>query len=97
VRAFVLTLLLMLLAAPAAANAEDGYDLWLRYRPDELPQTYRQRVTGLIVAGNSPTMQAARGELQRGLGAMLERPQPVTGAVRDSGRCRSPAPCATGA
>ncbi|MGH8259319.1 MAG: alpha-glucuronidase family glycosyl hydrolase, partial [Steroidobacteraceae bacterium] len=62
-----------LLAAPTA-QAEDGYDLWLRYVPVEgerLPQ-YRGAATQLVM-GNAPsaTQRAARAELDRGLTGLL--------------------------
>src|SRR5947209_14343432 len=61
------------LIAPAAA-AEDGYDLWLRYRPVE--QNWRGRYTGhatavVIVDQSTPTLNAASSELQRGVWGML--------------------------
>jgi alpha-glucuronidase len=58
----------LLTAVPAAA--EDGYDLWLRYRPVASPwaERYRSTVRQLIVpAGN----EAAREELQRAISGML--------------------------
>ena len=65
---------LFVLAAPghllsSAALAEDGYDLWLRYHPVEKAWLgkYRAAATVLVTAGTSPTIQAARDELVRGL------------------------------
>ena len=71
--ALVLGLILLSLSAPRANAAlpdEDGYELWLRYRP--LPGDQRaavQAAAGAIVgsAPDSPTLRAARAELQRGL------------------------------
>ncbi|WP_222931861.1 alpha-glucuronidase family glycosyl hydrolase [Sphingomonas sabuli] len=60
-------------AAPAAAQRSDGYDLWLRYDP--LPPaeraSYRLLLRSAFFAGDSGSMQAAREELQRGVGAMV--------------------------
>ena len=58
----------------AAARAEDGYDLWLRYRP--LPATIAAQVKASATAvvmpkKSSPIIAAAIAELHRGLGAML--------------------------
>src|SRR5688572_15676528 len=55
-------------------NAEDGYRLWLKY--DLVDNTkrlkeYQQNITGWIVTGNSPTANATRQELQRGLNGLL--------------------------
>jgi alpha-glucuronidase len=69
----------LLIAAPAlaslasAACAEDGYDLWLRYRPVE--QSWRDRyaphATGIVVDRSSPTLEAAAAELERGVSGLL--------------------------
>src|ERR1700709_829170 len=60
------------LVAPSLAQAEDGYDLWLRYRPLEKASLdqYRPLVTGLMPRGASPTIEAARDEMQRGLSGL---------------------------
>jgi alpha-glucuronidase len=49
--------LVFALLAPLPAGAEDGYELWLRYRPvadPELRQHYRATIAGLLVEGDSP-------------------------------------------
>jgi alpha-glucuronidase len=62
----------LLAAGPPAGSAkerspapEDGYDLWLRYRP--VTDAHSGRVSGggveIVVAGTSPTSRAARDEL----------------------------------
>ncbi len=67
-------------AAPVRAQqrsaVEDGYDLWMRYRP--LPRSarldeYRAAITGIAVPGaaSSPTLRAAREELVAGLTGLL--------------------------
>src|SRR5262245_30279624 len=74
--------LLGVLALPAAARSEDGYELWLRY-----PQVsnaarlgeYRAALAGVFVAGNSPTASAARDELARGLRGLLGTGIPIAG------------------
>jgi len=61
-------------AAPSRAAEEDGYDLWLRYRP--LPAALRTGTDAgklVTLAPDSPTVQAAIAELQRGLQGMLGR------------------------
>ncbi|MBI1685111.1 alpha-glucuronidase family glycosyl hydrolase [Caulobacter hibisci] len=59
-----------LLLAPLIARAEDGYDLWLRYRP--LPQAMRTepRIPGPPSMSSSPALDLAQGELQRGLSGL---------------------------
>ena len=66
----------ILFAAAAPALAEDGYDLWLRYRPVEAPALarYREAASAIVLQGASPTLNVAAGELRRGLGGLLDRP-----------------------
>lgn len=68
----------------APASAEDGYQLWLRYH--RLPDTQRQaalpHATGLLgISDASPTIRVAMAELQRGLGGLLDRPEPVVNGI----------------
>src|SRR6266513_4490 len=61
-------------AAPGPPPAEDGYDLWLRYRLVADAQRlgeYRAALSHLVVEGDSPTLRAARDELTVGLGGLL--------------------------
>jgi len=63
-----------LLAGAAPARAETGYELWLRYpRVADAArlQEYRAAIAGLVVAGESPTLAAARRELSMGLNGLL--------------------------
>ena len=68
-----LTLLILASLLPRPALAEDGYDLWLRYRP--IPEAeaaaYRARVAQLVAPAATPAQQATRDELVRGLGGLL--------------------------
>jgi alpha-glucuronidase len=90
--ALVLSILLGLFGAlPARAADEDGYDLWLRYRP--LPAAQRSALqaaaTGIATPGDTPTVRAAAAELRRGIAGMLGRApgavpsvaQPRAGAI----------------
>ena len=59
---------------PARAHAEDGYELWLRYRriADAVRlMEYRVTLSRIVVEGNSPTLDAVRAELRRGLQGLL--------------------------
>jgi alpha-glucuronidase len=53
----------------SAAQAEDGYDLWLRYRP--LPAAQRPAVRTIAPSADTPTLKVARAELQRGLDGLV--------------------------
>ncbi len=70
-----LAVLVCLSAALASlpAAAEDGYELWLRYRPlaDAAAQGQRARFAQLVAPASTPTQRAARDELLRGLGGLL--------------------------
>ena len=55
-------------------KAEDGYDLWLRYKKIEDKKTlvsYQTAISGIMVLGNSQTHLAALEELKEGLGGMM--------------------------
>jgi alpha-glucuronidase len=58
---------------PSAARAEDGYDLWLRYRPVEQPLRahYAAHATAVVQASRGPTIDTAAAELRRGIAGML--------------------------
>ncbi len=68
-RCWTLLLLALAGAAAAPAHAEDGYDLWLRYRVVESPwrERYRRAAQQLIAAD-----QPARAELERGISGLLD-------------------------
>lgn len=58
-------------------HAEDGYDLWLRYQPvaePKLRKAYQQHLGSILVESNSPSLDAAAAELQRGLSGLLAKP-----------------------
>jgi alpha-glucuronidase len=86
-RLFALLIALIIAAGPALAAppAEDGYDLWLRYRPIEEParQSYAGFATAIVAGAASPTFGAARDELERGLEGMLVRPVPAATSVTE--------------
>lgn len=72
--------------APGAAAAEDGYDLWLRYRPagPAVAARYRPFATQIVAPGDG-AIASARGELDRALAAMLGRPVPLAARVGADG------------
>jgi alpha-glucuronidase len=80
-------LVALVVFTPALARAEDGYDLWLRYRPVEAPaQTnYRAVTAALLPRGDSATIKAATDELQRGLGGLLGKVVPVASNITGNG------------
>ncbi|WP_242186028.1 alpha-glucuronidase family glycosyl hydrolase [Sphingomonas sp. CARO-RG-8B-R24-01] len=66
--------LLLLCSSPVAtpAHAEDGYDLWLRYRPLAGPAKADTVAHAMVIVapGRSSTIAVAVAELQRGFGGM---------------------------
>jgi alpha-glucuronidase len=70
---------LVLIACPFATSAEDGYDLWLRYRTnDGRNPEVSASVTEIVTDSSSATLAAAGSELQRGLAGLMNRPIPAT-------------------
>jgi alpha-glucuronidase len=56
------------------AKAEDGYDLWLRYKKVDnvsLLNKYKSLITAPVVIGTSVTITAAKNELENGLKGLL--------------------------
>lgn len=69
-------------------HSEDGYELWLRYRPIRHTSTlaaYRAAVTHLVMNVSSPTLQAAQEELARALAGLLGDVVPLAGRSAQSG------------
>ncbi|MXO60170.1 alpha-glucuronidase [Altererythrobacter salegens] len=79
------------LALPGMARAEDGYDLWLRYAPlDDGMAADDAAALGPVTSASAPTptIIAARSELERGLAELLDGHEPagrgiVLGLARD--------------
>ena len=68
-------------------RAEDGYELWLRYRPVESAHAgeYRGAVMQLVAAATTPTQIVTRAELRRGLGGLLGAAVPLSDVVTSNG------------
>ena len=69
-----------------AAHAEDGYDLWLRYRPlpADIQARDRTRAASIVVAGDGsdPSVAKAAEELERALSGMLGGTVSAGGGVK---------------
>jgi alpha-glucuronidase len=70
---------LVFVASSLPARAEDGYDLWLRYRPVEAS------VQEVVKGADSPTLDAARGELLSALSQLTGRQIPLVTDVTRPG------------
>ncbi|XRD86074.1 alpha-glucuronidase [Dyella acidisoli] len=78
-------LITLLCAAPT--RAEDGYDLWLRYRllAPEQAKLYQDHASELIIGHATSTQSATRSELQRGLNGLLGRDISLSDTVTRDG------------
>ena len=70
-----MSLLLALMSLALPARAEDGHELWLRYRPVEAPvlDAYHKATTALLPGGDGATIRAATAELERGIHGLTGR------------------------
>lgn len=100
-REAALALLAMLVLTVVQAHAEDGYDLWLRYRPIPDPSLrahYKHTASEVVIAGSNPgdeqaspdgvgrsTLAVARAELVRGLSGLLDTAEPLRGEPSQDG------------
>jgi alpha-glucuronidase len=67
---------------------EDGYELWLRYKTIDNPETlsaYRTTITHIVMEASSPTLIAARKELSLALESLLDTPIPISEQVTQNG------------
>ncbi|HXS30404.1 MAG TPA: alpha-glucuronidase family glycosyl hydrolase, partial [Steroidobacteraceae bacterium] len=85
--AAVSTLWAVVLLAAWPARAEDGYDLWLRYRPlpAEEAAAYRAHTTQLVLDVSTPMRGAARAELLRAFSGLLGSAPAVTATITADG------------
>jgi alpha-glucuronidase len=83
----ILLPVLLTAALSRPATAEDGYDLWLRYRPlpKEAQAAARRSLTAVVAEGTSPAAVAAQAEIGRGLVGLLGTPVPRKAAVTQDG------------
>lgn len=75
---------LLLLVITIHASAENGYELWLRYKPvsnKEKLTAYRKAISSVQLNGNSATVQAIREELSLGLQGLLDTKVPFTNVI----------------
>jgi alpha-glucuronidase len=69
-------------------NADDGYNLWMKY--EQIKDTaqlsqYRQEITSVVVPGQSKTCQIIREQLTRGLSGLLGKDIPVVESISQNG------------
>jgi len=84
----IYSIFLILLALSVAAQAEDGYRLWMRYdliSDVELLGQYSKSINGLVIDGSSPTILIAGEEMRNGLESMLGKEIPDFTSVKKHG------------
>ena len=67
-------------------RAEDGYELWLRYKTVDnakLLQQYRSQISGIVINKTSPTLAAASDELTKGLERLLGKKVLLQSAITE--------------
>jgi alpha-glucuronidase len=80
-----LACLLILITGAASARAEDGYDLWLRYRPVETPWAERYRAAATLLVAPRIPIDPALTELTRGIHGLLGSNPAVAAHVTHDG------------
>jgi alpha-glucuronidase len=72
----ILWVSLLLIGFAGTLTAEDGYDLWLRYKKcdqTELLTAYKNHFSGIFRAGGHASLDAAASEMSRGLSGILDK------------------------
>ena len=91
-------LVALLVLAPTRVRAEDGYELWLRYRQvtdSARLVEYRASLSHIVMQGNSPTLRVAREELGRGLRGLIGRTVVVDTDLKSHGSIVAGTPAST--
>lgn len=85
---FAIVSLFFAVAWSESACAEDGHELWLRYKfvsNEQKLDEYRELIKATVIEGESPTIQAARREMQMGLSGLLGSAIPEIKTVDENG------------
>jgi alpha-glucuronidase len=88
VRPSIASAVVLAVLAAGGARAEDGYELWLRYRPLASPgaiERARAAVTHVVMPTPSPTLRVAKDELARGLRGLLDTDVPLADTIERDG------------
>jgi len=77
----------IIFVAGVISKGEDGYRLWLRYDPlpKQTIESYRPRITSVVVPSDSATLEAIRAELVSGCSGLLGSAVPVASEVNRDG------------
>ncbi|HMU46695.1 MAG TPA: alpha-glucuronidase family glycosyl hydrolase [Chitinophagaceae bacterium] len=75
---------------PLISKAENGYDLWLRYNKiddNTLLNNYRNTLNSIKLNANSPTLKAAKEELEKGFEGLLQKKLPFVNEIKTGSIC----------
>ena len=81
---FLLLFLFLGIIGLQITKAENGYRLWLRYDKitnKTLLNEYRSQIGAVVIQQDSPTIEAAKNEIKRGLDGLLDISIPVRPSV----------------
>ncbi len=87
-RAILFILCAVLYPHSESVYADDGYELWLKYKKVDDAQKlteYKQAISAVIVDGKSETFQIIKDELKTGLKGLLGKNVPFKKSVRKNG------------
>lgn len=82
-----LTFLVILCLLPATGFTQTGYDLWLQYDEisnSKINKSYQQNFRGYHVIGSSPTLEAAKKELQTAFKGFFGQQIPETSGLKEN-------------
>ena len=80
-------LLIIFLVLPALVKAEDGYDLWLRYKKisnSALLNQYKKQIISPVVFGSSQTIAIIKRELSLAFSGLTGSPYKIASSVNKS-------------
>jgi len=82
----ILLLLMALLVIKSKVSADDGYQLWFKYRKIKdkaLLHKYQQTISSVAVTGTSKTCRIIQDELKKSLSQLLDEPIPFTKVMKN--------------
>src|SRR6187401_93662 len=80
-------LLIIFILLPALLKAEDGYDLWLRYKKvssNLLLDQYKKQIIAPVVLGSSQTIAIIRSELAQAFSGLTGTSYKILGSLGKS-------------
>jgi alpha-glucuronidase len=80
-------LFIILIILPALVKAENGYDLWLRYKKianTTLLDQYKKQISAPVVIGTSPTIAIIKAELSRAFSGLTGTPYKILSSIDKS-------------